>query len=83
MKKKGKGAITAPEEMKDKDTNNILKNKILFHSHNPKRISEVVADITTNLSNPLGKILRKCTCIKELLKQQECVSFYNLTDNHE
>jgi hypothetical protein len=46
----------------------------------PKLIKDIMAEMATNPSDPMGRILRKCPCILlELLKQKQ-ISLDNLND---
>jgi hypothetical protein len=46
----------------------------------PKRLSEIMADMAMNQNEPLGRILRKCPCIQTTLLQQQCISLDDLTE---
>ena len=46
----------------------------------PKHISEIMADIDMNPSEPFSKLLRKCPCIQTILLKQKQISLDDLTD---
>jgi hypothetical protein len=46
----------------------------------PKRLSEIMADMAMNPNEPLGRILRKCPCIQATLLKQRRISLDDLTD---
>ncbi|MDR2824151.1 MAG: helix-turn-helix domain-containing protein [Prevotellaceae bacterium] len=46
----------------------------------PKRLSEIMADMAMNPNEPLGRILRKCPCIQATLLKQRHISLDDLTD---
>ena len=46
----------------------------------PKRLGEIMADMAMNPNEPMGKILRKCSCIQAELLRQKRISLNDLNE---